>query len=315
MQRGRAAVSDSSWRAYLQNCGVWSGKRALVDARGKVLLDVPVTVHTELFNTPDGEQFVLWRTGVRTEAGVDQVEEEWSRDELSELGALTEDASFSAGSDSFVGERFSVDHCLFDRHDDFRVRSTFAYDWEGRLTGIVASRERKVADKPPDPEASAPGGALAMVQSEASFIEPAAWRSPTVLLDYTVGLWRGAGVVLDSKTHITRTIESVVHLTLEVGRILVQKSRINVGNRPSLVVEASARMDENTALFAEANTQLMFLPGGVAISCPIRIWPGISFTLELTILIRPNMRRRLLRCYDENCNWVQTVFITEMRVG
>ncbi len=321
---GLGAVSDASWNAYLQNCGVWSGRRALVNARGKVLLDVPVTVVANMFSTPDGDQFVLWTTAVKTATGIDQVQEEWSRDELGQLGALTEDASFSAGNDAFVGERFSVDHCLFDSFDDFRVRSTFAYDWEGRLTGIVSSRERKVTNNSPatvnllsgtniDPADLS--SSLSLPSPTTSFVEPAAWRSPTVLLDYTIGTWYGTGVILDAKTLTTRTLESVVEISLEAGTILVQKSKISIGNRPGLVVESSARIDGNTALFPEVNMQLMFLPGGVTISCPVRIWPGLSFSLELCLLTRPNMRRRILRCYDENSNWIKTMFITESRVG
>lgn len=313
-------VSDSSWAGYLKNCGVWTGRRALVNSRGKVLLDVPVSINTECFKTPEGEPFVLWRTVIETASGTDSVEEEWSREELGYFGALTEDASFSTGNDTFDGrERFSVDNCLFgDMDDSFRVRSTFAYDWEGRLTGVVSSRERK---SPAVPNSSTSGDDIAKTQLSTQlsttkpFIEPAAWRSPTVLLDYTVGSWRGSGVVLSAKTRTTRTIESAVDLALEAGGVLLQRSRITIGRRPGLVVESSARMDENTALFSEANMQLMFLPGGVSVSCPIRIWPGISFNLELCLLARPNLRRRLIRCYDEDARWIQTVFITELRVG
>ncbi len=326
--RGKASVSATSWRAYLQNCGVWAGRRALCNARGKVLVDVPVRVYVERFKTPDGEEFVLWKTAVETESGVDEVEEEWSRDELGEFGALTGDGSFSTGDVSYVGERFSVDQCVFD--EDSRVRSTFAYDWEGRLTGVVASRERKIANTTlPEaqqqisagasvPEASTASSLPSVQNAEVrmtSFVEPAAWRSPTVLLDYSVGVWNGRGVVLDARTYVTRKIATRLEFNLETDGVLTQRAQISVGNRPGLIVESSAKLDENTALFVEANMQLMLLPGGVSVSCPIRIWPGISFTLELSFLVRPDFRKRILRCYDENCDWIQTVFISERRVG
>lgn len=305
-----------------------------------MLLDIPVRVFVERFKTPDGEDCVLWKTAIETAAGIDEAEEEWSREELGEFGALTEDGSFSAGNESFVGERFSVDQCIFEKVDNTRVRSTFAYDWEGRLTGLVASRERKISNNSmtessplvssEDSSASQMGTAissssLSESNSEAtpkndtsqltSYIDPFAWRSPTALLDYSVGVWSGRGVVLDSRTHMTRTITSRLELVLESDDVLAQRSQISVGGRPGLVVEASAKLDENTALFAEANLQLMLLPGGVSVCCPVRIWTGISFSLELSFLIRPNERKRVLRCYDENCDWIQTVFIREVRVG
>lgn len=338
-KRNRGAVSDAAWRAYLRNCGIWSGRRALCNSRAKVLLDIPVQVFTERFKTPDGDDCVFWKTSIETESGRDEAEEEWSRDELGEFGALTEDGSFSVGNESFVGERFSVDQCIFEGNDNARVRSTFAYDWEGRLTGIVASRERRMSESAlsePPPMISAGDVPIAEMETTnftgrivtdkpknessdttgmSSFIEPAAWRSPTVLLDYSIGIWSGRGVVLDSRTHVTRTIATRFELKIQDDNVLVQRSQISVGKRPGLAVVSSATLDENTALFGEANLQFMLLPGGVSVSCPIRIWPGISFSLELTFLIRPNVRKRILRCYDENCDWIQTVFVRELRVG
>eukprot|EP00171_Calliarthron_tuberculosum_P004555 IDg4555t1 len=248
--RAKGSVSDAAWRAYLRNCGIWSGRRALCNARGKVLLDIPVHVFAERFKTPDNEDCVLWKTAIETASGIDEVEEEWSRDELGEFGALTEDGSFSAGNESFVGERFTVDQCIFEENDGVRVRSTFAYDWEGRLTGIVASRERKLSDsamkesRPMISSAESSPSAMETVRSSStlaesesekvpegtapqltSFVEPAAWRSPTILLDYSVGVWSGRGVVLDSRTHITRTIASRLELVLESDGVLVQRSQ------------------------------------------------------------------------------------------
>lgn len=328
--RGRASVSDAAWSAYLQNCGVWAGRRALCNARGKVLVDIPTRVHGERFKTPDGDDCVLWRIQVETAAGKDEAEEEWSREELAEFGALSDDGSFSTGAVAFVGERFSVDQCVFAT--DARVRSTFAYDWEGRLTGVVASRERKIPEEAiareqrllaegdaATGETAAAGGLLAAPSADEQQsqykIEPAAWRSPTVLLDYSLGIWHGRGVVVDVRTYMTRTVSTVLQLKMEADDVLLQRSQLSIGKKPGLVVESSAKLDANTALFAEANLQLMLLPGGVTVSCPIQIWAGIAFTLEVAFLVRPDSRKRVLRCYDENCNWIQTVFVSELRVG
>lgn len=322
-------MSDTAWSAYLQNCGVWAGRRALCNARGKVLVDIPTRVCGERFKTPDGEDCVLWKIQVETASGKDEAEEEWSRDELSEFGALSEDGSFSTGAVAFVGERFSVDQCVFAT--DSRVRSTLAYDWEGRLTGVVASRERKIPDEAVAKEqqllaegsasatgSSAGGGIVPADETEQTAqykIEPAAWRSPTVLLDYSLGIWHGRGVVVDVRTYMTRTVSTVLQMKMEADDVLTQRSQLSIGKKPGLVVESSAKLDANTALFAEANLQLMLLPGGVTVSCPIQIWAGIAFTLEVAFLVRPDSRKRILRCYDENCNWTQTVFVSELRVG
>lgn len=315
-RRSRVSLSASSWRGYLLNSGVWTGRRALCNSRGKVLVDVPVRVCTERFRTPAGEDCVTWRTEVQTAAGVDEAEEEWSKEELAEFGALASDGCFSTGDDLFVGERFTVDQCLV--HDLSRVRATYAYDWEGRLTGVVASRERKLSEHASSSSAitkSGINGDGAFGFETAPYIEPAAWRSPSVLLDYTVGIWEGRGVLLDSRTYVTSTIGSRLELRLEPGNVLRQRSQLITTSGPSLILEASARLDANTALFPEANLQLMLLPGGVSISCPIRVRPGVAFALELTFLARPDFRKRILRCYDEQAQWIQTVFLSERRMG
>lgn len=277
------------------------GKRALSNSRGRVLLDLPTRITAERFCTPAGSTFVHWRTAVKTADGIDEVDDEWSKEELADFGALAADGCFSVGADRFQGQPITVDQCIFDdwRGTRARIRTTHAFDWEGCLSGMVASRERLTNNSSTD-----------------SFVEPAAWRSPNVMLDYIIGIWDGRGVSIDSRTGESHNITSRLKLTQENGGPLSESSVLRIaGGGPSRVFDAKATVDKNLIFFPEANVQVFLLPGGVSLSAPIRIRSGRPFALETAFLMRPDCRKRVIRLYNRDCDWVNTVFINEMRVG
>lgn len=312
LQKRARIVSEQAWLGYVKNCGNWIGKRALSNSRGRVLLDLPTRVVAERFKTSQAEDFVLWKTSVKTADGIDEAQEEWSRPELAEFGALVADGSFSVGAEIFQGEPISVDQCLFD--DSQRVRTTHAFDWEGCLSGIVASRERRL---PNGDKRESDGKRLSTkARLGLGYVEPAAWRSPQVLFDYILGLWEGRGVSVDSRTGETHNLVSRWKLSQGMDGRVSESSVIRITDGgPSRVFDAEARIDENLLIYAEANVQVCLLPGGISVSSPIRIRSGRPFALETTFLMRVDCRKRVIRLYNRDCDWVNTLFINERRVG
>ena len=299
-------LQPSAWQGYLKNLGDWVGQRALADCRGKVLIDLPTRVSVERYRTPDDEDFLLWRTSIRTADGIDELDEEWSVSELAELGALAADGSFSVGADVFCGEQITVDNCIFE--DEFRVRTTHAFDWEGFLAGVVVSRERIQRNEST--------GTNSRQAAALAFVEPAAWRSPGVLFDYMVGVWEGRGISIEVSTGITYQLSSRLKLhqradgTVEINSVL-QIDQMG----PSRIFEATGKMDRNILVYMEAGVQVVLLPGGACISSPTRIRKGRPFSIESAFLTRPDCRKRVIRLYDRDCEWISTVFINERRVG
>jgi hypothetical protein len=299
-RRARPGVAESAWAGYVRNVGVYAGNRAICNRRGTVLADFRTRVDAQRFRSGPAEEdeFLLWRTTVATADGADAAEDEWSRDELAELGALAADGSFSTGPAAFERERFTVEQCLCD--GDLRVRTIHAYDWEGGLCGVVASRERR------EPSGGASAGG----------VEPAAWRSPSVLLDYMLGEWRGCGVLVDRAGGGMRTVTSVLTLRQSDSLMVTQESGLAVDGGPrGALVRARAQQDGNVLFFAESGVQLVLLPGGVSAASPVRVEEGRRFVVETGFLVRPDCRKRVVRCYNADAEWVNTVFLTERRVG
>lgn len=311
LRKRTRTVTEQSWQGYLKNCGNWIGKRALSNARGRVLVDLPTRVIAERFRTSKGEQFMLWTTRVRTADVIDEAQDEWSRPELAEFGALVADGSFSVGAEVFQGEPISVDQSLLD--DSNRVRTTHAFDWEGCLSGIVASRERKL----PEEDFDANGNRISTnAKMGLGFVEPVAWRSPKVLFDYTLGQWEGRGVSVDARTGETHNLSSRFKLMPAEDDRIAESSVIRIaGDGPSRVFDAEGRRDENLLIYAEANVHKCLLPGGISVSSPIRIRSGRPFALETAFLVRPDSRKRVIRLYNRDCYWVNTLFINERRIG
>lgn len=300
-------VPDAAWTGYLTNLGLWIGKRALSNARGKVLLDLPSRVSAQLFRTSSDELFVLWRTTIRTADGLDEAEEEWSRGELADFAALAADGSFSVGAPVFRGEPITIDQCILD--DGLRVRTTHAFDWEGCLSGIVATREKFVSSSPSTVAADDD-------ELQTAFVEPIAWRNPRVLLDYMLGLWEGRGVCIDVISGMSYTLTSRFKMTQSMDPTISESSVLTIGEGgPTRVFEATGQVDTNFIIFPEANVQTFLLPGGVFVSAPIRIRRGRPFTVETGFLMRPDCRKRIQRVYNRDAEWVNTIFINERRVG
>lgn len=303
------SVTPIAWNGYLKNIGIWTGNRSLVNPRGKVLIDLPSSVTAERFQAPDGDQFVQWRTSLRTADGVEEGVDEWSRSELAEFAALASDGSHSIGPQAFSGEPITIDHCLVE--DGFRVRTTHAFDWEGCLSGIVSNRERFLSAA-----MQSDGSITKKPSSSPPLQEPLPWRNPRILFDYTVGLWEGRGICIDARTNVIYNLTSRHKINQGAGMLVVESSVLRIGDGgPTRIFEATGRTDGNFILFAEANVQTILLPGGVIVSSPIRIRRNRPFTVETTFLLKPDCRKRVMRLYNRDAEWINTVFINERRAG
>lgn len=300
-------VSKSAWGGYLRNLGVWIGKRALTNSRGKVLIDLPSRVIVERFQTAEEEQFISWRTLVRTADNIDEGGDEWSRAELADFGALAADGSFSVGAQVFVGEAITIDQCIVE--NNLRIRSTHAFDWEGCLSGVVADRERFVAESLQSDEALD-------ISIQRGVIEPVAWRNPRVLFDYMLGVWEGRGICIDARTSHMYKLTSRLRFSQGANKLVTTSSVLRVGEGgPTRVFEASGKLETNFILFAEANVQMLLLPGGVFVSSPIRIRQGRPFAIETAFLMKPDCCKRVMRLYNRDSEWINTVFLNERRTG
>lgn len=308
------SVSNTVWAGYLKNLGVWTGKRALTNPCGKVLIDLPSRVATQRFKTSEGDVFVLWKTALRTADNIEEGEEEWSRSELAEFAALAADGSFSVGAQVFVGEAITIDQCVLD--GQWRVRTTHAFDWEGCLSGVIANRERQASQQQPQQQDPQQQELQQPQQQQRAFIEPVAWRNPRVLFDYMLGVWEGRGICVDARTGSTYQLTSRLRLSQGANRQVTTSSVLRIGdNGPTRVFDASGKLDANFILFGEANVQMLLLPGGVYVSSPIRIRPGRPFTVETAFLMKPDCRKRILRIYNRDAEWINTTFLNERRAG
>ena len=80
-------------------------------------------------------------------------------------------------------------------------------------------------------------------------------------------------------------------------------------------ISSTAKIEGNRLLFAETDfpTQVMLLPDGASCSCPLKVSSGHNFVLEMGWLLKPNIRQRIMRSYNEKGNWVSCTLVTEHR--
>uniref|UniRef100_A0A7S2ZBA5 DUF3598 domain-containing protein n=1 Tax=Rhodosorus marinus TaxID=101924 RepID=A0A7S2ZBA5_9RHOD len=281
-----------SWSGFVNNVGEWEGRRVLYNGNGVELLDVSTSARVERVDDPEG---VRWRTEAYREGGEVDIEDvEWTRRDVDLYGAAVESGSYSLGPSAIFGENFKIDQGAVA--SDVRVCASYAYDWEGKLSGLIVARERRTN----------------VVQRA---IEPSAWNSSAALFDYYLGTWEGSGIITHRQSGRSIDVSSRIRLNFNLNGNLHQVSSLSVIGGQHREVQSTAARDGSILLFANAGVQMFLLPGGVSIASPIIITRGEPFVVELAFLVRPDERIRIARCYNADGAWMNTVFLQERRVA
>lgn len=120
---------------------------------------------------------------------------------------------------------------------------------------------------------------------------------------------------VDARSGETHTLTSRQRLVMEEG-VVAEESVLRIADGgPTRVFRGRARLDENLLVYAENNIQVVLLPGGIYVSSPVYIRAGRAFVVETAFLMRPDCRKRVLRLYNKEQEWANTVFINERRIG
>jgi hypothetical protein len=100
-------------------------------------------------------------------------------------------------------------------------------------------------------------------------------------------------------------------LTLYSCCVHVSADILSVGTS----VQSRARPDGNVLFFPDSGVQVALLPGGMAVASPLRVNEMKPFVIETTFLMKPDCRKRVVRCYNNDSEWINTVFLSEKRIG
>ncbi|MBD2513422.1 DUF3598 family protein [Nostoc sp. FACHB-973] len=266
----------SQWECFLENLGVWEGSFTNFSPQGTLVNDTPSRLSLEHLDNKQRVRLTLSRSGQ------DDVIREFS----SVGGGLLffENGSFSEGLiqigpfSEFGGELAFV-------HENRRLRLVQLFDKTANLSGLVLIREHLAGT-------------------------PAAERPP-LQLDDLLGEWQGQAVTMYRDLRSPDIYSTTLKLQLDnTGRLIQTTSFAERTITSTATIKGSIILfDENP----EKQVQVLLLPDGGSATSPLKVQLRQPLFLEAGWLIQPNLRRRMIRSYNDKGEWVSLTLVTEQR--
>jgi hypothetical protein len=276
-------MSKSQWHCLLENLGEWQGSFTRLSPSGEILDDTPTLVTLAGLNENQTIRQLVRRFRPEADGGVtDQVLE------YSSLGQgirLFDNGAFSQGSMQLGPfSEFGAELGLIA--GDRRLRLVQLFKPQGQLDRLTLIREQRVGTTAPE-------------------------RPPLTVSDL-VGTWQGESVTIypdwRSPDHLSSTLDI---RQIEANRIVQTLSLAQQ------TMTSEAQIEGARLLFQQGqqSVQVLLLPDGGSSTCPQQLQLGKPFFLEMGWLLRPDLRQRLIRRYDDRGGWVSLTLVTEQKQG
>ena len=278
----------NQWDCVLQNLGEWEGSFTHLSPQGELIDDIASVISLTGVNDNQSIHLVLRRYYPTAPGSSELKPQELAFDfSAPSAGALFfETGAFSEGSPYFAtGILFGAEFGFIE--SDRRMRLIQQFDSSNsQLFKLTLVRERRVGTTAPE--------------------------RPPLALDDFLGEWEGEAVTLyrDGRPSVT-------------GNTRVKCDRINQNHlllSSDKETNCQLKIAENgnqSCLNFEQNSQqyqILLLPDGAASTCPTQITPGHPFFMEVSWLIQPNFRQRMIRTYDDNGKWDSLTLVTERQI-
>ena len=283
------------WDCFLKNLGEWHGSFTRFSAEGQETADIPTLVTLEGLNDNKNVHQVV-RYLPPNEPSRDVVVD---YDSLNRSILFFENGAFSQGSmqwspySTFGGEFGLIDNEFGD--GTRRLRMVELYNNTSQLERIVLIREKL------------PHSTVA--------------QRPHLTLDSLLGEWQGQGTTLYADLSNPKQFSSYLQIKQidpnHIEQSLSFSDRALRTSEADRHIRSTAKIEGSKLLFDQSNlpTQVVLLPDGASCSCPLQVKSGFNFVLEMGWLLKPQIRQRIMRSYNEKGNWVSCTLVTEKKVG
>jgi len=275
------------WDCVLENLGEWEGSFTHLSPQGEQIDDIPSVISLTGVNENQTIHLVLRRYYPTAPGSSELKPQELAFDfSAPSAGALFfETGAFSEGSPYFAtGILFGAEFGFIE--SDRRMRLIQQFDAaNSQLFKLTLVRERRVGTT--------------------------ASERPLLALNDFLGEWEGEAVTLylDGRPSVT------ANTSLKCDRFSENQLVLSSGeetNYPLKIAEESKHLCLNFEHNAQ-QYQILLLPDGAASTCPTQITPGNAFFMEVSLLIQPRLRQRMIRTYDDKGKWDSLTLVTEQR--
>ncbi|MBW4644443.1 MAG: DUF3598 family protein [Goleter apudmare HA4340-LM2] len=267
----------SQWLCLLENLGEWQGSFTRFSPQGTLLEDIPSIVSFEGLNNNQTMRQIVRRQG-----------QEDLFLEYSSLGKSTllfENGAFSQGSIQLAPfTEFGAELGLI--HENRRLRLVQLFNKNGQLDKLTLIREHLAGTE---------------------FTE-----NSQLKIDDLLGAWQGEAITIYTDLRPSTTTSTNLKLELDTTGRLIQS--LSFGEH---IITSSATINGSIIHFDEdtqKQVQVLLLPNGASATSPLKVNLRQSFILEVGWLIKPNLRQRMIRSYNEKGEWTSLTLVTEARL-
>ena len=282
----------TQWDYFLQNLGEWHGSFTRFSPQGEEIKDTPTLVTLEGLNDNQNVHQVV-RYLPTDEPSRDVVVD---YDSLNRSIIFFANGAFSQGSmqlapySTFGGEFGLIDNEFGD--GTRRLRMVELYNASSKLDKVVLIREK-------------------LAESNIS-------DRPNLTVEDLLGEWQGEAITMYADLRNPDTFSSNLQLEMTGDRLKQSLSFGDAASSASLRTLSSTAVIEGSRLLFEQSgltTQVLLLPDGASCTCPLEARSGNNFVLELGWLLKPDLRQRIIRSYNEKGNWVSCTLVTEKKLA
>lgn len=268
---------SSQWERLLHNLGEWQGSFTQFSPQGQLLNDIPTVVSLEGLNNNQTVRQII------RQEGTEKVLEYSS---LAKSVLFFENGAFSQGSIQLGPfSEFGAELGLID--ENRRLRLVQLFDKNGQMNQLTLIREH-----------------LAGTQ---------AIENPPLQVDDLLGEWQGEATTIYPDWRSPDTISTNLKLQLDDSGRLIQTL-----NFAGHTIATTATINGSIILFdqdPQKQVQVLLLPNGASATSPLQVQIRQSFILEVGWLIKPNLRQRMVRSYNDKGEWVSLTLVREQRVS
>ena len=284
---------SEQWNYFLKNLGEWHGSFTRFSPQGEVTTDTPTLVTLEGLNDNQNVHQVV-RYLPPNEPSRDVVVD---YDSLNRSIVFFPNGAFSQGSMQWSPySTFGAEFGLIDNEygdGSRRLRMVELYNSSSQLERVVLIREKLPNSNVPERQ--------------------------TLTVDRLLGEWQGEAVTMyadlssPSRFSSQLKIEQLDNNHLQQSLSFGDRGAYPAGNR---TISSTAEIKGSRLLFANSDlpTQIILLPDGASCNCPLEIKLGHNFVLEMGWLLKPDIRQRIVRSYNEKGNWVSCTLVTERKL-
>ncbi|MGM3305667.1 DUF3598 family protein [Anabaena sp. WFMT] len=269
----------SQWECLLKNLGEWQGSFARYSPQGELLADIPSVVSLTGLNNNQTIRQVVSRQG--------QEDLILKYSSVARSTLFFENGAFSQGSIQLAPfTEFGAELGLI--YENRRLRLVQLFDKNGQLDKITLIREYLGGTQPP--------------------LETAILR-----IDDLLGEWQGEAVTIYPDLQKPNTYSTTLQLQLDSAGKLIQNTSFN-----GRTITSTATIKDSIIIFdqnPQKQVQVLLLPDGVSATSPLQVQLRQPLFLEVGWLIKPNLRQRLIRSYDDKGAWVSLTLVTENLVS